>query len=86
MELTSLLLQTSFCCFFAFLLFCPPPCNSHYWQWLTEFVNAVQIQFLVCEYIILLVQIDPNDVYYRCRFYFRFFTYHPLRVQLFDHG
>ena len=62
------------------------PCSSHYWQWLTGFVSALQIQFLVCEYLIWLVQIDPNDVYYRCRFHFRFFTYHPLQVQLFDHG
>jgi len=71
--------------FFTFSLFWPP-CSSHYWQWLMEFVNALQIHFSVCEYLIWLVQIDPNDVYYRCRFLFRFFTYHPLQVQLFDHG
>ena len=67
--------------FFGFLA----PCSSHYWQWLTRFVNALQIQFLVREYLIWLVQIDPNDVYYSCRFHFRFFTYHSLQVQLFDH-
>jgi len=68
--------------FFAFLT----PCSSHYSQWLTEFVNALQIPVLVCKYLIWPVQIDPNDLYNRCRFYFRFFTYHPLQVLLFDHG
>ena len=48
--------------------------------------HALQIHVLVCESSIWPVQIDPNDMYYRCRFYFRFFTYHPLQVLLFDHG
>ena len=47
--------------------------------------HALQIHVLVCEYFIWPLQIDPNDVYYRCRFYFRFSTYHPLQVLLFDH-
>ena len=49
-------------------------------------MNALQIQFLVCEYPTWPVEIDPNDLYYRCRFYLRIFTYHPLQVLLFDHG
>ena len=67
--------------FFTFLT----PLSSHYSQWLTASVNALQIPFMVREYLIWPAQIDPDDLYYRCRFYFRFFTYHPLQVLLFDH-
>ena len=70
--------------FFAFSLFWPP-CSTHYWQRLTVFLSALQIPSKVCKHLIWPVQIDPNDLYYRCRFYFRVFTNHLLQVLLFIH-
>jgi len=67
MELTSLLLQTSFSLFrFS------DPCSSHDLQWLTECVNALQIPFMVCEYLIWPVQTESNDLCYCCRRIFAF--------------
>jgi hypothetical protein len=64
----------------------PTSCSFHYSQWLTAFMNVLQIHFLLCEHLIWPVQIDPNGIYYHCRFYFCFFTYHPLQVLVFNHG
>ena len=52
---------------------------------LAVFVNALQIPSQVCEHIIWPVQINPDDLYYHCRFYFRIFTYYLLQVPLFNH-
>ena len=49
-----------------------PPCSSHYLQQLTAFVNILQTLFFVCGHLIWPVQINSNDLYYHCRFYFCF--------------
>ena len=75
-----------FCCILLFRIFAfLTPYSSHYLQWLTAFVNVLQIPFLVCKRLIWPAQIDPNYLYYHCRFYFRLFTHHPLQVLLFEH-
>ena len=71
--------------FFAFSNFWHPtaPITCSGWWDLWPFFRYY---LLYVKRLIWPVQIDPNYLYYHCRLYFRFFTYHPLEVLLFDHG